>query len=128
LYAAVSDDPGYFGERLGAAADHSTMKGRGALRSTLVQESTEVFGASLLASKIFSEGPSGDRRVLVLFPDMRNSTSVLNLERFQVLAQARVRALPYGIIQPNLHNVEEYSLGVDPANRSAMCWQELRQF
>ena len=66
--------------------------------------------------------------MLVLFSDMRNSTSELNLERFQVLAQAQGAGLPPGIVHADLRNVEVYALGVDGANRSAVYWQDLRQF
>ena len=127
--ASVSPDAGYFGERLGGARGQLVAKWKErslTLRSD--SPSTDVFGALLLASQIFSAGPSTDRRMLVLFSDMRNSTSELNLERFQVLAHARTASLPPGIVHADLRNVEVYALGVDGANRSAVYWQDLQQF
>ncbi|HEY1757849.1 MAG TPA: hypothetical protein VGG72_20940 [Bryobacteraceae bacterium] len=129
MSASVSPDAGYFGERLAAARGQVVAKWKSrslTLRSD--SPSTDVFGTLLLASQIFSEGPSTDRRMLVLFSDMRNSTSELNLERFQVLAQAQGASLPPGIVHADLRNVEVYALGVDGANRSAVYWQDLQQF
>jgi hypothetical protein len=129
LSASVSPDAGYFGERLGAARTQLIVRWKA--RSLTLQPdspSTDVFGALLLASQIFSQGPNADRRMLVLFSDMRNSTSVLNLERFQVLEHAQPTALLPGIIHVDLRNVEVYAIGVDGANESTAYWQELQRF
>jgi hypothetical protein len=129
LSASVSPDAGYFGERLAAARNHLVTRWK-ARTLTLHPDSrsTDVFGALLLASQIFFERSSTDRRILVLFSDMRNSTPEFNLERFQVLARAQPTALPPGIIHANLRDVEVYALGVDGANKPTLYWQDLRQF
>jgi hypothetical protein len=128
LSASVSPDAGYFGERLGAARNQLVTRWRArSLRLNPDSRSTDVFGAVLLASQIFSESPSTDRRMLVLFSDMRNSTPELNLERFQVLAHA-ASSLPPGIVHADLRSVEVYALGVDGANRSTLYWQDVQQF
>ena len=129
LSVSVLPDAGYFGERLGAA--RGQLAARWKTRSLTLRSdspSTDVFGALLIASQIFSESPSGDRRMLVFFLDMRKSRSELNLERFQVLAHAQAARLPPGIVHADLRNAEVYALGVDGANRSAVYWQDLRQF
>jgi hypothetical protein len=129
LSASVSADAGYFGERLGAARNQ--LVGRWKARSRTLQpdsRSTDVFGALLLASQIFAENPPANRRMLVLFSDMRNSTSVLNLERFQVLSHTQTAALPPEVIHADLGDVEVYALGVDGANKPAGYWQGLQQF
>lgn len=128
LSASVSPDAGYFGERLGGARKELVAHWR-AHSATMKPEfrETDIFGVLLLASQIFAQDPGAGHKTLVLFSDMRNSTSDLNLENSRVLARSR-RTLSDHVTRPDLHLVDVYALGVDGSWKSTGYWRELREF
>jgi len=122
LSATVPDDPGYFGERLSAARTQlvQTWKRRSATLEPNFP-ATDILGVLLLASQIFQQHLAGDeRRVLVLFSDMRNSTPELNLES--------PRRHPSNPAPSDLHQVEVYALGVDGAGQPTARWHDFERF
>src|SRR4029077_21088225 len=68
LIAEISDDQGYFGERLAVARQQ--LIGAWQKRSAQLApsaRSTDVFGALLVTSALFQEEPDRHRKVLVLY-------------------------------------------------------------
>jgi len=128
LSATVPDDPGYFGERLNAARGELVRIWR--LRSAQLQphfRQTDILGALLLASQIFAQEPTAEKRVLVLFSDMRNSTSGLDLESSRAVAQLQgKRSIAREI--PDLCGVQVFALGVDGVDRSISYWLRVKAF
>jgi hypothetical protein len=130
LSASVPNDPGYFGERLATA--------RGQLvhaweqRSTKLQPrffATDILGALDLASEIFNlRAVNGDRRVLILFSDMRNDNDDLDLETSTGVARAAKQKSPLLETTPDLHGVEVFALGVDGAGSKAVNWHKIEEF
>src|SRR5207245_956402 len=129
LSAELSDDSGYFGERLQAARLHlvAAFQER-AKHMHPASPKTDILGILLVAADLFRPSP-GRRNVLVIFSDMRQDTPVLDLEHPKVVSAslamskaARERLLP------DLHGVEVYVLGVDGAGKDIAYWQTLRDF
>lgn len=127
MSAKVPADSGYFGERLRAARNElvSTWKRRsGRLEPRFVR--TDIIGALILAGQIFDQ-TAGDK-VLVIFSDMRNSTTDLNLESQSLLTRRTSllkRTLPGQIY---IQGVQVYGLGVDGSGKGVSYWQRLRKF
>jgi hypothetical protein len=129
LSAELSDDAGYFGERLQAA------RGRliGVFRkraNDLHPDSrqTDVAGALIAASDLFRASP-GRRNILVVFSDMRSDTPALDLEHARIVSVAfAMQKAEKGRLLPDLHGVEVYALGVDGAGKDMRYWQTLRDF
>jgi hypothetical protein len=128
LSATVSNESGYFGERLSAARRelvHTWKRRSATLRPSFA--STDILGALELTSQIFSERPiDTDRRMLVLFSDMRNDTRELDLEDPASLAAAINRRLFEHL--PDLHGVKVFALGVDGAGRTTGKWRQIEEF
>ncbi len=125
LSARVSDDPGYFGERLGLA--RARLVGGWKVRSKTLQprfHSTDVIGALMLAGQILDQPSNANRKVLIIFSDMRHHMPDLDLESSDALTRLdgteKVRPIP-----PNLRGVEVYILGADSAGRSLDQWRDL---
>jgi hypothetical protein len=129
LSASLSPDAGYFGERLGDARKLVVVRWK-ARCLTLRPDApaTDVFGALFLAGQIFSRGSDGDRKMLVLFSDMRNSTPELDLERSKDPSHARTMLHSRQIPDAELRGVEVDVLGMDGAGKSGIYWQDLREF
>jgi hypothetical protein len=128
LSASVPDDAGYFGERLAAAQNqlmHSWKQRSRHLKATFHQ--TDILGALQLANEIFDQQPDADRRTLVIFSDMRQSTADLDLEAPKIVPPFAAAATRCGAI-PRLRNVQSYVLGADGAGRSSAYWQSLQAF
>jgi hypothetical protein len=129
LSATVPDDPGYFGERLGVA--RNKLVGVWKQRSARLQPSfasTDILGALFLASQIFSQQPSGaERRILVLFSDMRNHTRDLDLELTSQMdaMRAHVKSSPVPV---DLAGVRVCVLGMDGAGKPLNYWKRLEEF
>jgi len=130
LSAQVADDPGYFGERLSAARrqlsrawqEHSAHLKPTALR-------TDILGALLVASQLFQNVPDSERKMLVVYSDMRQATTVLNLEAPAIIpVNSALRKIEKAQPVPDLKSVEVYALGVDAAGKDAAHWESLRQF
>ena len=130
LRAQVTDDPGYFGERLQAA--RKTLVGdwkRRARDLTPKFQYTDILGALLLAEHVFDESAQSGRKVLVVLSDMRHHTRDVDLE--SVPSVSSLHGLERGgrkIPTTVLGGVEVYVLGVDGAGKSLRYWDSLKAF
>jgi hypothetical protein len=130
LSAEVSDDQGYFGERLAAARREliRAWQKRSAQLGPNAR-SSDVFGILLVASALFQEAPDRQRRVLVLYSDMRHATPGLNLESLAVIrADAVLCTVEQCKRRADLSGVAVYALGVDAARKSVAQWEGLKEF
>ena len=128
LSAHVPDDAGYFGERLAAA--HSQLAHAWKTRSSRLDpyfRQTDILGALQLASEIFAQSPNAGRRTLVIFSDMRQSTSDLNLESSRKVPSFSTVAARCGTL-PALQQVQVDVLGGDGSGKSSAYWQSLKSF
>jgi hypothetical protein len=129
LSATIPDHPGYFGERLKSAQLQlaRTWKSRSAELKPEFHR-TDILGALVVASQLFSQGNDSGQRVLVLFSDMRHSMPDLNLEspsRVPSFSDVRKR----GHISPaELQQVRVCAMGVHGTGKSLKYWESLRQF
>jgi NADH:ubiquinone oxidoreductase subunit 6 (subunit J) len=127
LSATVPDDPGYFGERLRAARNQlvSAWKVHSAMLEPKFTR-TDVIGALMLARQIFKQAPAN--KVLVIFSDMRNNTTELDLESSpQVPSLSRILH-GQSFAQAQLQGAEVVLLGVDDSGKSMAYWESLREF
>jgi len=129
LSASVSPDPGYFGERIDAARN-ALIRGWSVRSATLRpdSQSTDILGAFLLASQIFAQSPAGNRKLLLIFSDLRNTASGLNLERPLSLLHAQSLLDARHISVADLQGITVDALGVDGAGESTTYWQRLQAF
>ncbi len=128
LSAQVPNDPGYFGERLNAARGQIIRAWKS--RSTRLDShfhQTDILGAFELTSQIFAQQSDSSRRTLIIFSDMRQSTTGLNLESLQTVPSFSILAKRCGTL-PDLHNVQIQVLGADGAGKSMIYWQSLQDF
>jgi len=128
MSARTSDDPGYFGERLGTARNQLVKAWK--QRSERLIPSfrhTDILGALRLAAEIFLQEPQITARSLILFSDMRQSTAELNLESPTLIPPFEVLKPRCGAT-PLLRNVRIAILGADGAGRSSAYWQSLNNF
>jgi hypothetical protein len=130
LSGELAGDEGYFKERLakGHAELTHAWKERSAGLAPHCAE-TDILGAMLVASEVFHASPSGTRKVLVVFSDMRQATHALNLER-ETLAQtpAAMHQVAGNRLLADLHGVDVYAEGVDAAGESVAYWRSLQDF
>jgi hypothetical protein len=107
LSAELSEGEGYCKERL--------AKGRAELvrvwhmrSATLKPEfpHTDLLGAMLVAAHYFGESPEKDRKWLVIFSDMRQSTRVLDFEHKLPQAQNALRQAARQGLMTDLRGVE----------------------
>jgi len=94
------------------------------LESTFRQ--TDIIGALLLAGQILQQQTEAQRRILVLYSDMRNCTPELNLDSPMVGQNAEQKKLH--LPMADLHGVQTYALGVNGADKSLVAWQNLKHF
>ena len=129
LSAELSDDPGYFGERLQAARSRLANSFRERSKDFHPDSrQTDVAGALMVASDIF-RASSGHRNILVVFSDMQNDTPALDLEHARIVSTAfAMQKAGKERLLPDLHGVEVYALGVDGAGKDMRYWQTLRDF
>jgi hypothetical protein len=128
LRAQVPRDPGYFGERLDSA--RRQLAGAWKTRTSRLDArfpETDIFGALALASQIFGNRPGASQKTLVIFSDMRESTSELDLESSQTVPTYGTSAKQCGAL-PDLSKVQVHVLGVDGAGKSLAYWRSLRAF
>lgn len=124
LSAHVTDDPGYFGERLGQARVELVRRWK--KRSSSLQPgytSTDVLGAMTIAQQLFNESPEANHRILVVFSDMRHATRDTNLESPSI-----VREHSGNLHVPHLGGVEVHILGVDGSGKTVGYWESLARF
>ncbi len=130
LRANVPRDAGYFGERL-AAAHQQVVRAWHERSARVVPDAkqTDILGALLVASQLFGESTGEERKVLVIYSDMRQATPELSLERHRPpSAEAAPIMVERNLPVPDLKAVEVDALGVDAAGRNAAGWECLRQF
>jgi hypothetical protein len=128
LSARVEDDPGYFGERLGAAR-RELVRSWLRISSRLAPQFryTDIVGTLLLAAQVFDRAPLASRKVLVVFSDMRNHTSELDLESGSTTrALEALKKQSLHVPQARLSAVEIYALGVDGNGKSTGYWLALK--
>jgi hypothetical protein len=130
LSARVPDDAGYFSEKLQAA--HHQLITLWKRRSVQLQpnfEHTDILGALLTADHIFSESPQSSRKLLVIFSDMRHSTTELDFESGgSVPSFTQLKNRSNTVPGAALKGVEVYALGVDGSGKSIGYWQSLQVF
>ncbi len=130
LSADVGEDQGYFKERLASARRQLVSAWQKRMRQV---ESgfmrTDILGALLLAGQMFEQLPKGRRNILVIFSDMRQNTSELNLETARPISIASALAKAKGEdLIADLNGVEVSADGVDNAGMSTTYWEQLRRF
>jgi hypothetical protein len=129
LSASIPNDPGYFGERLGAA--RKELIGVWKLRSSKLQptfKQTDILGALFLAGQVFAEQPNATPKMLVIFSDMRQNTAELDLESPNPRLDSGMGRRKLDFPLPDLSRVEVYAMGVDGADKPISYWQGLRHF
>jgi hypothetical protein len=129
LSAQLPDDAGYFNERLAASRNQLLQAWR--VRSQRLEPTfayTDILGALLLTSQIFDRVPEQNRRVLVIFSDMRHHTRNLDLESPRMIPDFDHVPPDAKALAARLPGVEVYALGVDGAGQSIEYWQALRRF
>lgn len=126
LSARISDDPGYFGERL-VAARKQLLRTWIARSAKLVPRSryTDVIGAFLLAAKIF-EPEVADHKTLVVLSDMRHHTRELDFESSAVVPEFSQLAGKMKSPMADLRGVGVYVVGVDGAEKPISYWTGLQ--
>jgi hypothetical protein len=130
LSADITDDRGYFGERLAAARQqllHAWQKRSAQLEPNA--RTTDVFGALLVASALFQEARDCQKKMLVLYSDMRHVTPDLDLESPAIIhVDAVLAAVEKHQLLADLRGVEVFVLGADAAGKRLAQWKSLKQF
>jgi hypothetical protein len=128
LSAHVPENTGYFGERLTAARSQivAAWKQKAKQLDTHFRK-TDILGMFHLADQIFAQQPNNSRKTLIIFSDMRQCTSELNLETRQVVPSFSLQDDRFEPL-PDFHGVEVYALGADGAGKSSAYWQSLQLF
>lgn len=129
LSATISDDAGYFGERVASARQQLLRAWRKQVsRIGASAKETDVLGAVLFAGELFRQ-TRADKNILVLYSDMRNTTSRLNLERpYPLNVRAGLADLTRRGLVGDLHGATVYVEGADAAEMTASQWNRVRQF
>lgn len=130
LSAQVSNDPGYFGEKLTNA--RQTLSKIWQKRSEHLKcnaQATDILGTLLVAEQIFKEN-SAVHSELIIFSDMRQDTKEFNLESTGGLASSRklFNRLAANHLIPDLHGVSVNILGVDNIGNSLERWHQVEAF
>jgi hypothetical protein len=102
-------------------------KARGAKLDALYR-STDIIGTLLLAEQIYTQQSRQERKILVIYSDMRNSTADLDLEFHATLPSFSRINKRHEIPIANLQGVEVSVLGVDSAGKPTDYWLSLRNF
>lgn len=129
LRAKLNSDAGYFGEKLRRGRQEVVIAWKrrsGRLKPTFTE--TDILGAFVLSTALFSQRPDASRKVLVIYSDMRQANSELNLEIRSRLSptSALAEAERRGLV-PDMRDVNVYVLGVATKKQIAE-WEELRRF
>ena len=126
---AYRTTPAISGNGLDRRESNSWLDGKPALESPKPDfRATDILGALLLASQIFAQDAGSNRRVLILFSDMRNGHPDLNMENPHGWARSMGGRYPTNLIHGTLSSTDLYALGVDDPGKSAHYWEELRTF
>jgi hypothetical protein len=130
LAATLPQDAGYFGERLAAGRQElvRAWKKRQPLIGPTAKQ-TDILGALLVAEQLFQNEPFAQRKVLIIFSDMRQATSVVNFDRFSSIAvDSALQTVRKHDLVSQLTGVDVDVLGADAAGRDAAAWARLRGF
>jgi hypothetical protein len=130
LSATIPGDAGYFGERLKSARTQlvRVWKTRSVKLRPIFRQ-TDILGALMLTHELFDQQGKANRKVLIIFSDMRQQTRELDLESPSTVPsfdRVGTRKTKIGIA--NLGGVHVHALGVDGAGKSLSYWQSLRDF
>lgn len=129
MSAQVAADPGYFNERL-AAARKQLVQAWATISKDMrpTYEHTDIFGALLLANRLFDETPTM-RKVLVVLSDSRHEGLGINLEKPESINSAEVmtQVERAGLIA-DLKGVEVHVVGTVAPGKTAPYWRSLRDF
>jgi hypothetical protein len=130
LSATIPEDEGYFGERLQSARTELVRVWRSRTRDLKPRyQKTDILGALLIASQVFSQTSPRAEKLLLIFSDMRQNTSELDLESLRLVPPFEKLSKEAKMIpQAQLHNVDVSILGVDGAGKSVAYWQSLEGF
>ncbi|MCI0421147.1 MAG: VWA domain-containing protein, partial [Acidobacteria bacterium] len=91
-------------------------------------QQTDILGALVVAADILRDSKA-DRRLLVIFSDMRQTTKELDLERPNVIAIGKALQEVGSLrLIADLRDAEVYVLGVHGAGKSVAYWNDLREF
>jgi hypothetical protein len=129
LSAEVPEDEGYFKERLAAAREQlvSAWRERAAHLAPNSRQ-TDILGALMIAAELL-ENPSAERKVMIVFSDMREATPFIDLEAPKLVAvDAAMLKIEDHRILPDLRAADVYVLGVDAAGKSVDYWESLSAF
>jgi hypothetical protein len=81
-----------------------------------------------MASQIFNSVPRANRKVLVIFSDMRHHTRDFDIESSPIAPNVDSLALRNKSFVAILDSVQVYALGADGAGESILYWQSLKEF
>jgi len=130
LQADLSDDAGYFSERLAAA--HGRLVKAWRQRVAVIApdaRQTDILGALLVAGQMFHESRDAQtKRILVIYSDMRQETKQFNLEKPRAMSadEALLKVRSTSLL-PDLQGTDVCALGVDAAHEDVATWERLRQ-
>jgi hypothetical protein len=129
LSATISDDPGYFQERLASARRQLVNAWK--KRSVQIEPSaknTDILGCMLLAGELF-RNEQGATKMLVVYSDMRNTTDGVNFETARNIdAQTTLTEFKQRGLLPDLQGVEVKVLGADASGLNKSQWNRVKQF
>jgi hypothetical protein len=128
LSATITEDPGYFHERLKAARLQLVHAWK--IRSEKLTASfpqTDILGSLVLAAEIFGQN-ADSKKVLVILSDMRQETRALDLESPSAALSFNDICKGKKLGVTNLNGVQVRVMGVDGVGRSLSSWERLRNF
>lgn len=130
LSAKTGSDSGYFGEKLKVAREQLVRAWRErSARLAPASPGTDILGALVVAGQVLQQAPDTDRKILVIFSDMRESTRHLDFESSQTIPTgAALGYVDKEMMWANLKGVVVYALGVDAAGQQVVQWDHVRQF
>ena len=129
LSAQISNDAGYFGEKVARARSELVrVWNERARRIRPNAKGTDILGAVLLATEIFKEDSTPTNKILVMYSDMQSVTRDLNLDHSsQRKSQAeRYRSLSQRTL--DMCGVNIYVLGATMMRFDTQEWIQVRNF
>lgn len=128
--AELTDDSGYFGERLTASRQHLERAWLSRARSlTPSSKGTDILGALFCASVWLDQRPNSDARVLIIYSDMRQATPVFSLEpKEQIGVRESLSTVRIHKMVADLHATSVYCIGAGAQIASVKEWKALQEF
>jgi len=129
LSAEITEDPGYFGERLASGRRQlasAWLKRASQLKPTAKQ--TDILGALQLGSQLLGQTPDR-KKMLLIFSDMRQATHDLDLESGRRIdaASALAQVEPKHLVV-DLQGAAVTVLGADGSGFTMTYWEGLKSF